>query len=276
MPERPTVGRIRRAEPIRAARLVWLYLRLGVMNEMQYRVNFFIHLFQSLLALGTGLVVLGLVFGYTDELRGWGRSELLAVMGVHIMMGGIIRTTIQPNMIRLMEDVRQGTLDYALTKPEDAQVIVSVRDIRMWQGVDILVGLVVLSVAIAQLEAGVGIWDALGFAWALVMGGLLLYCFWMVLTTGVFWVIRMDSIIELWEGVYQAGRWPVGVYPLWLRTGLTFLVPIAFAVTVPAEGVTSRLTGQTLLGAAGLTVLLLTVTRLFWKRGLRRYSGASA
>jgi ABC-2 type transport system permease protein len=246
------------------------------MNEMQYRVNFFIHLFQSLLALGTGLVVLGLVFGYTDELRGWGRSELLAVMGVHIMMGGIIRTTIQPNMIRLMEDVRQGTLDYALTKPEDAQVIVSVRDIRMWQGVDILVGLVVLSVAIAQLEAGVGIWDALGFAWALVMGGLLLYCFWMVLTTGVFWVIRMDSIIELWEGVYQAGRWPVGVYPLWLRTGLTFLVPIAFAVTVPAEGVTSRLTGQTLLGAAGLTVLLLTVTRLFWKRGLRRYSGASA
>lgn len=270
------LGRIRRVEPVRAARLAWLFFRLGMMNEMQYRVNFFVQLFQSLLALGTGLVVLALVFSHTEELAGWSRPELLAVMGVHIMMGGLIRTTIQPNMTRLIEDVRQGTLDYALTKPEDAQVIVSVRDVRLWQGVDILVGLIVLVAAVLQLEAGVGVGDALGFGAALVLGGLMIYCFWMVLTVGAFWVVRMDQIVELFEGVYQAGRWPVSVYPMWLRTGLTFLVPIAFAVTVPAEGITSQLNGQTLLGAAGLAVLLLAVTRWFWKVGLRRYSGASA
>jgi ABC-2 type transport system permease protein len=269
-------SRSRRVEPIRAARLSWLFFRLGVMNEMQYRVNFFIQLLQSLLAVGTGLAVLALVFSHTKELKGWSPPELLAVMGVHLVMGGLIRTTIQPNMTRLIEDIRQGTLDYALTKPEDAQLMVSVRDIRLWQGVDILVGAIVLAVAIVRIETAVGVGDALGFAAALILGGLMIYCFWLILTIGAFWVVRMDQIVELFEGVYQAGRWPVNVYPLWLRTGLTFLVPIAFAVTVPAQGVTSRLNGATLLAAVGLAVALLAVTRWFWKFGLRRYSGASA
>jgi hypothetical protein len=78
----------------------------------------------------------------------------------------------------------------------------------------------------------------------------------MILTTVAFWVVRIDTVVELFEGVYQAGRWPVTVYPGWLRVGLTFLVPIAFAVTVPAEGVTSRLSAPTLLGAAALAALL--------------------
>jgi ABC-2 type transport system permease protein len=86
----------------------------------------------------------------------------------------------------------------------------------------------------------------------------------------------MDQIVELFEGVYQAGRWPVTIYPGWLRISLTFLVPIAFAVTVPAEAVTGRLTPETLALAAGFAALLVAITRAFWRIGLRRYGGASA
>lgn len=257
-------------------RLLWTYLRIGVMNELQYRVNFFVQLFESLLALGTGLVGLALVFSHTQTLAGWSRAELLSVMGVHILMGGLIRTTIQPNMERLMGDVREGTLDYALTKPADSQVLVSVREVRIWQTVDVALGLIVLLIAVFQLQAGVGVWQALGFAAALLLGGLMIYSFWLMLTSGAFWVVRMENIIELFQGVYLAGRWPVGIYPEWLRASLTFLVPIAFAVTVPAEALTARLTPETLLAAAALTTLLLALSRRVWKVGLRRYSGASA
>jgi ABC-2 type transport system permease protein len=72
------------------------------------------------------------------------------------------------------------------------------------------------------------------------------------------------------------GRFPVGIYPGWLRYSVTFLVPIAFAVTVPAEAVTSRLDWQTMLVAAVFATALFTFTRWFWRFGLRRYSGASA
>jgi ABC-2 type transport system permease protein len=266
----------RRFEPLRGARVAWLFLRLGVMNELQYRINFFVHLFQSLLSLGTGLVVLALVFSHTEELNGWSRVELLAVLGVQILMGGVIQSIIQPNMARLIQEVRDGKLDHAITKPADAQLLVSVRMVQVWNAVDIVSGGIVLGLALSRIEAGIGVADALAFAAALFVGAVMIYCFWLVITTGAFWLVRMDEIVELFTGVYQTGRWPVGIYPGWLRFGLTFLVPIAFAVTVPAEAVTSRLNAGTLLVEVGFAGLLAAFTRWFWKRGLRRYSGASA
>jgi ABC-2 type transport system permease protein len=270
------LAEVRRLEPLRAGRVALLFLRVGIMNELQYRVNFFIHLFQSLLSLGTGLVVLALVFSYTAELNGWSRPQLLAVLGVQILMGGVIRTVIQPNMTQLMEEVRDGKLDYPLTKPEDAQVLVSVRRVRIWHAVDVVSGGIVLGVGLSSLTESIGLIDALAFAVAILLGGLMLYCFWLIVSCVSFWVVRMWEAIELFEGLFQTGRWPVGIYPLWLRVGLTYLVPIAFAVTVPAEAVTSRLHASTLLGASAFAVVLFAFTRWLWKRGLRRYSGASA
>jgi ABC-2 type transport system permease protein len=246
------------------------------MNDLQYRVNFALQVLQSLLALGTGLIVLALVYSHVAELNGWSQPELLAVLGTQILMGGVIRAVIQPNMMRLTEDVQQGKLDYALTKPVDAQMLVSVREVQVWQAVDVVLGAVVIAVALTRLGADLGVLDALAFAVALVFGAVMLYCFWLVLATGSFWVVRMWFLPELFEGIFQTGRWPVGIYPDWLRFGITFLVPIAFAVTVPAEAVTSRLDWQTLALAVGFASVLFAFTRWFWRFGLRNYTGASA
>jgi ABC-2 type transport system permease protein len=268
--------RARARELARPFTLAWLSFRIGALAELQYRVNFFLQLFRSLVALATALVVLALVFSHTPELAGWSPDELLAVVGVHFLMGGVIGTVIEPSMLRMIEDIRQGTLDYALTKPEDAQLLVSLREVRIWQAVDVLIGAVVLGVATSRLQGPVGPGTALGFAAALLLGAVMIYCFWLTLAVGAFWFVRIEFIVELFDGIYQAGRWPVSVYPGWLRGGLTFLVPLGFAVTVPAEAVTGRLNGTTLLVAAAFAAFLVVATRLLWRLALRRYSGASA
>ncbi len=257
-------------------KLAWTHLRIGVMNELQYRVNFFIQLLQSVIALSTGLIGLSLVFNQVDNLAGWTRPELLVVMGVHLLMGGIVRSAIQPNMERLMNDIRGGTLDFALTKPADAQALVSVREFRFWQLVDAIVGLIVIGYAVSTLHSHISLLQTISFILALIMGAIMLYCTWLMVTTIAFWVIRVDEIANLFEGLYAAGRWPVSVYPDWLRTGLTFLVPVAFAVTIPAEAMTNRLTTESMLYAFGLTLLFMTLARGIWVIGLRSYSGASA
>lgn len=259
-----------------ALRVALLHLRVGVMNDLQYRVNFALQVLQSLLALATGLVVFSLVYSYTTELNGWTQPELLAVLGVQIMMAGVIHAVIQPNMMRLTDEVREGKLDYALTKPIDSQVLVSIREVQLWQAVDVVTGGVVIVVALVRLGGDLGPLDVLAFAITLVLGAVFLYCFWLVLATGAFWVVQMWFLPELFEGIFQTGRWPIGIYPDWLRLGVTFLVPIAFAVTVPAEALTSRLDWQTLALAAGFAVVLLAFSRWFWRFGLKRYTGASA
>jgi ABC-2 type transport system permease protein len=175
-----------------------------------------------------------------------------------------------------MQEVRDGKLDFALTKPEDSQLFVSVREVRIWRAVDVFAGALVLAYGINGLDQSVGAGDAALFAALLLVGALTIYCFWLFITTGAFWIVNTWSILELFEGVYQTGRFPVSIYPGWLRIGVTFLVPIAFAITVPAEAVTSRLDWSTVALAVGFCAALFVFTRWWWGFGLRRYSGASA
>ena len=257
-------------------RLLLVFFRIGLMNELAYRANFYVQLAQTLLNLATALGGLAVIFSHTESLGGWQPAELVALLGVYFLMGGVIGLVIQPSMQRFMEDVRRGTLDFTLTKPEDAQTLVSVSDVRVWRLADVLLGVVVLAVGLSAMGRGVSVSQVAAFGLALAAGAAIVYSFWLILATFSFWFVRVENILVIFQSVYEAGRWPVGIYPGWLRATLTFLVPIAFAVTVPAEALVGRLRGEVLLGAVGLAALLLLGSRLFWRFGVRHYSGASA
>lgn len=258
------------------ARVAYALVRLCALNELQYRVNFFVYVFQSLLSLGTGLAVIWLVFDNVDELNGWSRPELLVVLGSYTVLGGVLRAIIQPNMLQLMAEIQDGTFDFVLVKPVDAQLVSSLRQMRAWQGIDVGAGFVVVAVGAAQLDTAVTVSRVASFLAMLGAGVLIVYCFWLLVTTVAFWALRMENVAYLFEGAYQAGRWPVGIYPGWMRISLTFLVPIAFAVTVPAEALTGRLSWATVALTAVVTIGFVVVSRRFFLLGIRRYGGASA
>jgi ABC-2 type transport system permease protein len=259
---------------MRSLKLAWSYFRIGAANEIQYRANFVLQLITSAINLATGLVAISLVYAHTDDLAGWSRPELLVVMGIHILVGGVIGALIQPNMRQVMEEVEEGTFDLVLLRPADAQLLVSIRHFRIWRLVDVILGATVIGTGAAGLS--VGFLRAVAFLLAALMGVVVMYCIWLVLTTFAFRVVRADAFTDMFDGIYQAGRWPVSVYPAWLRGALTFVIPLAFAVTVPAETLTSRLGPLSLLAGLVITALVAMTTRWIWNANLRRYSGASA
>ena len=261
---------------MRYLRLIQAYLRAGIAGELAYRANFVWQLFQSLLSLGVALAGLSIIFSYTDSLGGWNKDEVLALVGVFFAVGGLIGFIIQPGMEQFISSVRDGTLDFLLAKPEDAQLVASVQSVDIWKLLDIIMGLGVLSFALVSLGAQVGIRPAVVFILMLGAGAVIIYSFWLILATLAFWLVRVENILVIFQSLYEAGRWPLSLYPGWLRYGLTFVVPVAFAVTVPAEALTGRLSWGNLLTAFTLAIVFLVISRFFWRRGLRRYSGASA
>jgi ABC-2 type transport system permease protein len=261
---------------MRALRLFWVFFRVGVLGELAYPANFFLQLFESLLDLGTALGGLAVVFAYTETLGGWRPDEVLALVGVFFLVGGVIRLIIQPSMESFIEAVGEGTLDFTLTKPADAQFLVSIQRVEIWRCTDIVLGAIVLGAALSRLGTRVGPGRAAVFAAALAAGLVIVYSFWLILATLSFWLVRVQNILVIFQSMYEAGRWPVGLYPRWMRFALRFLVPVAFATTVPAQALAGRLNASALCAEAALAVFLFGAARLFWKVGLRRYSGASA
>ena len=86
------------------------------------------------------------------------------MLGVYLIVGGLVGLLIRPSMSRLMEDVREGTLDYTLTKPEDAQFLVSIAQVRIRKLTDFVLGSIVLGYALFNRGLDVGFDETITFA----------------------------------------------------------------------------------------------------------------
>ena len=201
---------------------------------------------------------------------------MLALIGVYFITGGLIGLVIRPSLEQFINSVRDGTLDFTLVKPEDAQFLMSFQIVNIWKLIDIVMGSAVLTTALIRLGSKVGAGQAASFGVMLLTGSFIIYSFWLILATLSFWFVRVENILVIFQSMYEAGRWPISLYPGWLRFALTFVIPVAFATTIPAQALTGRLTGGTLFVAVAAALVLMVVSRLFWRIGLRRYSGASA
>ncbi|MGZ6392023.1 MAG: ABC transporter permease [Ktedonobacterales bacterium] len=257
-------------------RLLAVYVRINVLGELAYRVNFYVQLFQSLVELATALAGLAVIFSYTSSLHGWTPDDMLVLVGVYFIAGGMIGLIIEPSLEQFITSVRDGTLDFTLMKPEDAQFLISLQTVNIWKVIDVVMGAAVLITALVRLGEKVGIWQAASFGLMSLAGLVIIYSFWLMLATLAFWFVRVENILVIFQSMYEAGRWPISLYPGWLRFGLTFIVPVAFATSIPAEALTGRLTLPALLGGIVLAATLAGLSRLVWRIGLRHYAGASA
>jgi viologen exporter family transport system permease protein len=267
----PTVGGLRHGAEIAAVQL-----RTTLHNELQYRTNFVVQLFQTATEVVVGLVVVMLVFAHTTELNGWHRADLLAAIGVFMVIGGLIRALVYPPLEAMMNDVARGDFDYTLTQPADAQLLVSVRGPNLWQLSDTVVGAIIIAVAVPDLSTAVDVAGAASFVALLACGVVIAYCMWLSLCCVVFWVVQapfMDSVLYF---ATRAAQYPISIYPAWLRVSLTVVIPLGIAVTAPSEAITSKLSWITITSAIAVTVVLTLFSRWIWTRALRRYSGASA
>ena len=260
----------------KAARLLWLFVRLGVQQELAYRGNLATQALLSGTNLAASLAFLAVVYGRTESVAGWRPPELLALWGVFHVLTGLLGAVVQPSLQRLIEDVHRGRFDHTLAKPVDAQLLASIQQVQVWRLLDTGLGVALLAVALVQLPIAVGAAQALSFVAALFLGGAMAYSCCLALATLAFWLVRIENVLLAFLTFWEAGRWPVSLYPEWLRAGLTVLVPVAFATTVPAEALSGRLEPGTLGAAAAAAAFLAMASRWLWLRGLRRYPGASA
>jgi len=258
------------------ARVIGVHARIGILKDLQYRVNFAGQLVNSalgfLLAIGSILVV----FRHTDLLGDWTQTDLIMLIGVFSIVRGFINLFVRPGLQAYMEGIRTGLFDYVLLKPLDSQLYVSIREFRIWSLVDLLtgVGLVVWSGWVGGLDAS--LFTIVLFFVTMLAGFSVVLAFWFILGTSAFWFIKVDNIFVVFDSLFQTARWPLTVYPGAVRILLTFVVPVAWAVTMPA----ATLAGKLEIGSLWLTLLVpaffVAVSRIFWKIGIRHYSGASA
>jgi ABC-2 type transport system permease protein len=263
---------------MRYLRLVGCFVRASAQAEMAYHVNFFISLLHSSLNLGTGVSGLVVLFDQVETVRGWDFPATLALLGVYLTLSALRGLFIGPSLDALAGlggEVWSGQFDFTLLRPADVQFQASFRHWRPLALVDLVLGLGVLGLAVVQLGRALTLVRLVAFLIALGAGVTVLYAILLAFTALVFW---SPGFLFTWvfNGVFQMARYPMGLYPGWLRLTLTWVVPVGIMTTVPAQALTGGLSAGMLVGGMALATALLIGASALFRFGLRRYASASS
>lgn len=259
----------------RYLRLLRIFFSTELQYELEYRTNLIMDIVQTIVIMITSIGAILVLFSYTDVLNGWNLGAMLVLLGCFYLVQGFGELILAPSFEKFMEHVRMGTLDFALLKPVSAQFLATLRQFRVTNLAQMGLGGVVVAVGLGRLPS-VGISEGLGFAVALMCGFVLVYALLLALSTLAFWFVRVDNLMALYWAFLDAGRFPIDIYPGWLRVTLSSAVPIGVAVTVPAQVISGRLDFFGLAALVAGTLAAFVVASRFWRLGLRSYTGASA
>ena len=264
----------------RYGRLFGVQVRMSAVTAMQYRADFLVRGFVTLLWMSVTLLPIVVVFGARKQVAGWSFPETLVVVGWFALVRAVLEGGVSPSLTAVVEHVRKGTLDFVLLKPADAQFLVSTAKFEPWRVIDVAGALAIFAYAFAHLHR----WPAPGAVLAalafLVLAIVVLYSFWILVVSAAFWVVKVDNLSYLFQSLFDMGRWPVTMFKGFFRGALyyvfTFVFPLALMTTYPALALLGKLTlGHALVAGAG-GLAFAAVARAAWNRALAMYTSASS
>jgi ABC-2 type transport system permease protein len=265
------------AVTVRYGRLLRVQLRTAAIGAMQYRADFVVRGLIALLWIGVALIPIVVVFGARRSVAGWTFAEALVVVGWFTLLKGILEGAVNPSLTAVVEHVRQGTLDFVLLKPADAQFLVSTAKFEPWRAIDFAAALVIFGYAFRLLGRWPHPAQILVSLIFLGLATLMLYSIWILVVSASFWVVKIDNLSYLFGSLFDAARWPIDVFGRGaLRITFTFIFPLAIMTTYPAQALLGTLRWGTAVLALGGGLAFAGLSRLVWNRALGFYTSASS
>ncbi|MFQ3609929.1 MAG: ABC-2 family transporter protein [Fimbriimonadales bacterium] len=252
------------------------FLRTSVVREMEFRANFWAKMLYNAIWLGFFLLTLKIIFAHTDSIAGWSEGEALVLASTLYFIDAVIATFFYFGLSELPTLVRQGTLDFVLFKPVDSQFWLSLRRINLDQLGSLVVAVLLGGYALFRLDYTPSLAQVGLYLGMVATGVLIFYSFHFMMMTLSIWLVRVENLWVLSEVFAQIGRFPTDVFDAVLRRVFTYVLPVAFLATIPAQALLGKASAGFLWFAVGWALTFFVAGRLLWRFALRSYTSASS
>jgi ABC-2 type transport system permease protein len=264
---------------------MWFALgRFALVRELAFRTNFLVKITVEVLWFAILLIFWETVFAQTSVVADWDKSQYMFFVGCYFAMEGMLETFFLSNCGEFSDLVRGGDLDFILLKPIDEQFLVTCRTVDWTTLPNVVLGCGVMVNALIAMHCTI---DPLRVVLFLLLFGCslaLAYSFLLVLMSSSVWLVRNQSLFEVWWLFTTLIRYPREIFGgTWaepIGRLLTYVIPIMLIINVPAnvmvKGLDQALQWPIIALTVAMTVVMLGASRRFFRMALGRYRSASS
>ena len=264
----------------RYLRLLLALSRFSLLRELAFRTNFLAKISVEVLWLGVLILFYKTIFSKTSNVAEWSEAEYLFFLGCYYALEGLIETLFLDNANEFADLVRSGDLDFFLLKPIDEQFLISCRNIDWSTAANVVMGISLMTISLVQMGWEFELIKVLLFLLMFASGVGLAYSFMVLLMSTSVWLVRNQSLYELWWLFTSLMRYPREIFDnswAWALGRLfTFVLPVLIVVNVPARIMVKAVDYEWVALMLPLTVVMLYLSRRVFRASLRRYRSASS
>jgi len=261
-------------------RLLGSLARYTLVRELAFRGNFLVKVSVEVLWLGILVAFYRTVFARTSHVANWSEPDYFFFVGCFFALNGLIETLFLENCNEFAELVRTGDLDFLLLRPIDEQFLITLRRIDWGTAPNVIMGGILMAIALVQKGWQFDPVRLGAFAVTFVCGTIIAYSFMLLLTSLSVWMVRNQSLMEMWWLFSSLARYPREIFAgRWaepLGNFFTFVIPILLVSNVPANVMVRVLDPPMVVLTIVAAVVLLWISRRFFQHALRSYRSASS
>ena len=255
--------------------------RYTLAREMAFRGNFVVKVIVEIIWLGIILAFYQTVFAKTNSIAGWSEPQYLFFVGCFFAINGLIECLFLENCNAFADLVRTGDLDFLLLKPIDEQFLITCNRIDWGTAPNVLMGAAVMAFALVGMHWTPDAVRVTAFLALFACGTMLAYSFMVALTAVSVWLVRNQSLMEMWWLFSSLARYPKEIFSgrSWadpIGKFFTYMLPILLVVNVPAEVMVKAFDWRLVAYMFVATALALVASRWFFRKALRSYRSASS
>lgn len=255
----------------------WIIFKNAYIRDMKIPGQIFSKILFQLVEIIITIVFFDIIFSNTKTLAGWNFYQVLFLYAFSMFIIAVTNAWTRGGLKQMAAElVRRGDYDFYLTKPVNPMILVSISKPRIYQFIGALFDLGLCAYAILAGNITITLSNLI---WFLVIAffGFILYYFLVVLTVvPAFWFVRLFALQDLMGRMNQFMRYPLGVFPPFIRVALMTAFPIIAVAFLPTQALFGEIKIEYIVYIILLTIFFALITNFIWKQGEKRYSSASS
>ncbi|MEQ1822608.1 MAG: ABC-2 family transporter protein [Fimbriimonadaceae bacterium] len=256
-------------------RIYRVFFTSSFVRELEFRANFIAKVAQQFVWVFFFILMLLVIYNRTPMVAGWSRNDAFVLASTLFLLESMWRGCFMA-LLEFPQMIRQGSLDFVLTKPVDAQFWVSLRRFNFDQVGTLIGGAAMMTYALSAsgLRPSFEQWACFVVLFACALA--IFYAFNLAMITTAIWFIRVDNLWVLGETVLMVARQPTDIFGVQWGRFFTMVVPLAFLSTVPSSQLVRGADIRMVLIGLGWATASLIIVRTFWRWALKSYGSASS
>lgn len=246
------------------------YVELSLKKNFAYKANGLLVIVDTLMDVFSIWLFWMSLLELDLNLIGWSDQSLRVFMGYSLISSSISNLFV--GAWDIQDHVADGTLDSYLVKPCSSILLI------LLERANFLRFLVTFPIGFLLVAIHAGIQklvQALVGTLLCVFATILVELIVLAVYEFCFWVKRVDSYADILETFFSISQYPLIFFNKKIVMLFTYIIPVAFIGTIPAELVTGGEMQWSIFAFLTLAVLIVCIVYLLWETGRRKYESAN-